>query len=111
MKLSERLSAAAAGPQPAPAPSSSIATLPPAAARSLSAPARPEPSHPEPARPEPSRLAAAAAPSFAEHPDTVRAKGQQPVDAFAALKERAATALFARLGTRFSDSAVKEDEL
>src|SRR6478609_6306167 len=101
MKLSERLNAAEAGPQPAPAPSSSIATLSPAAARSLSAPARPEPS----------RLAAAAAPAFAEHPDAVRAKGQQPVDAFAALKERAATALFERMGTRFSDSAVKEDEL
>src|SRR6478752_5066305 len=107
MKLSERLSAAEAGPQPAPAPSSSTATLSAVpAARSLSAAARPEPS-----RPEPSRLAAAAAPAFAEHPDTARAKGQQPVDAFAALKERAATALFERMGTRFSDSAVKEDEL
>src|SRR6476620_8727035 len=112
MKLSERLSTAEAGPQPAPAPSSSTATLSAApAARSLSAPARPEPSRPEPSRPEPSRLAAAAAPAFAEHPDAVRAKGQQPVDAFAALKERAATALFARMGTRFSDSAVREDEL
>lgn len=77
----------------------------------MSAPARPEPARPEPSRPEPSRLAAAAAPAFAEHPDTARTKGQQPVDAFAALKERAATALFERMGTRFSDSAVKEDEL
>ncbi len=33
------------------------------------------------------------------------------MDAFAALKERAATALFERMGTRFNDSAVKEDEL
>src|SRR6476619_513459 len=106
MKLSERLSAAYPGPRQAPAPAPSAATLAAArAARPVSEPARPEPARPEPARPEPSRLAAAAAPAFAEHPDTVRAKGQQPVDAFAALKERAATALFERMGTRFSDSA------
>ena len=33
------------------------------------------------------------------------------MDAFAALKQRAATALFERMGTRFNDSAIKEDEL
>ncbi|MGO4804120.1 CpaF family protein [Arthrobacter sp. 2MCAF15] len=49
-------------------------------------------------------------PGFTEHHEA-RARGQQPVDAFAALKERAATALFERLGTRFNDSATKEEDL
>ena len=45
---------------------------------------------------------------FAEHADQGKAKVQQPVDAFAALKARAATALFERLGARFNDSALSE---
>ncbi|MBE4719246.1 CpaF family protein [Pseudarthrobacter sp. AB1] len=47
----------------------------------------------------------------ADHPEEMRVKPQQPVDAFAALKERAATALFEHLGARFSDSAITEQEL
>ena len=38
-------------------------------------------------------------------------RAQQPVDVFAAFKQRAATALFERMGARLSDSAVKEEEL
>ncbi len=49
-------------------------------------------------------------PAFPEHQDS-RARGQQPVDAFAALKQRAATALFERMGTRFNDSATTEEDL
>ena len=48
---------------------------------------------------------------YADHMDPPKSKTQQPVDVFAALKERAATALFERLGTRFNDSAVTEHEL
>lgn len=48
---------------------------------------------------------------LADHPDQPRPKTQQPVDAFAALKRRAATALFERLGARFNDSTLSEQEL
>ncbi len=44
-------------------------------------------------------------------PDSPKPRAQQPVDAFAALKRRAATALFERLGARFNDSSVSEQEL
>ncbi|HKU29578.1 MAG TPA: CpaF family protein, partial [Arthrobacter sp.] len=43
--------------------------------------------------------------------DPPKPRAQQPVDVFAALKQRAATALFERLGTRFNDSTVSEQEL
>lgn len=58
----------------------------------------------------PEKKAPSPAPSFPE-PQEARTRGQQPVDAFAALKQRAATALFERMGARFSDSAIKEDDL
>ncbi|MFP3460152.1 CpaF family protein [Arthrobacter globiformis] len=40
-----------------------------------------------------------------------KAKTQQPVDVFAAMKQRAATALFERMGARFNDSSLTEQEL
>lgn len=40
-----------------------------------------------------------------------KSTSQQPVDAFAALKQRAATALFERMGARFNDSSLTEQEL
>ncbi|MGO4186088.1 CpaF family protein [Pseudarthrobacter sp. TAF60_1] len=49
--------------------------------------------------------------AVADLPEEVRPKAQQPVDVFAALKERAATALFEHLGARFNDSAITEQEL
>ncbi|MDQ0755516.1 CpaF family protein [Arthrobacter sp. B3I4] len=110
MKLSERLSAAEAGPAARSGPSPSPTSVPPQPPAPATSP-RPEAVRPEAARREPSRLAAATAPTFADAPDTARAKGQQPVDALAGLKERAATVLFERMGARFSDSALKEGEL
>src|SRR5687768_14561364 len=50
-----------------------------------------------------------AAPVSVPAPAKARAAG--PVDALAGLKQRAASALFDRMGARFSDSAVTEDEL
>lgn len=47
----------------------------------------------------------------ADFPDAPKPRAQQPVDAFAALKRRAATALFERLGARFNDSSLSEPEL
>ena len=112
MKLSERLSVAEGGhvpspPQPAP-PAPHPSPIP-GGPLPTEIGAQAVPAHAT-APQGPSRLAAAA-PSHAlgEHHDGGR--GAQPVDAFAALKERAATALFERMGTRFSDSALKEDEL
>src|SRR5690242_7100718 len=106
MKLSERLSAAEGGhvpaaPQPAPpAPHPFPAQGHPLPTQIGGGTALDAASgHAAPERHEPSRLSAAA-PSHAlgEHHDGGR--GAQPVDAFAALKERAATALFERMGTR-----------
>ncbi|WP_426990051.1 CpaF family protein [Pseudarthrobacter sp. Y6] len=111
MKLSERISAAQAktqsGQQPAPARASSP---------TLELP-RPE----MPAQrvqwfdQTPEQWTTTAAPPAAvvlpDPPEEIRPKFQQPVDVFAALKERAATALFEHLGARFSDSAITELEL
>lgn len=44
-------------------------------------------------------------------PTVTAQKTQQPVDVFAALKQRAATALFERMGARFNDSTLTEQEL
>jgi pilus assembly protein CpaF len=44
-------------------------------------------------------------------PQQAGAPRQQPVDALAGLKQRAATALFERMGARFSDSSATEQEL
>lgn len=47
----------------------------------------------------------------AVQPELFKPKTQQPVDVFAALKQRAATALFERMGARFNDSGLTEGEL
>ncbi|WP_395398343.1 CpaF family protein [Arthrobacter sp. UC242_113] len=52
-----------------------------------------------------------AAQSFPVQPSVAAHKTQQPVDVFAALKQRAATALFERMGARFNDSTLTEQEL
>ncbi|MET3920458.1 pilus assembly protein CpaF [Arthrobacter sp. UYEF20] len=98
MKLSERLRSAEGAPADAPpavstSRSGGPTAAPPAAVVVV-----------EPAVPVPHA-------GFADPQDVPRSKTQQPVDAFAALKQRAATALFERMGARFNDSAVKEDEL
>lgn len=49
--------------------------------------------------------------AIATQAEEVKAKTQQPVDVFAALKRRAADALFERMGARFNDSTVTEREL
>ena len=101
MKLSERLRSAEATPADAPQPVPLPAVFPAGGAETAAAPAAVavlEKSSPTPL------------PGFGE-PHEPRARGQQPVDVFAALKQRAATALFERMGTRFNDSATKEEDL
>ncbi|WP_091252015.1 ATPase, T2SS/T4P/T4SS family [Arthrobacter sp. ok909] len=100
MKLSERLSAAEGGSAP----------------ETMAAPSGRRASHVDPhlaAAPPPREQPRPipAAPTFEEQTDALHSTGQQPVDAFATLKERAATALFERMGARFNDSALKEDDL
>lgn len=55
--------------------------------------------------------AAPVQPTSAGQAEPFKAKTQQPVDVFAALKQRAATALFERMGARFNDSTLTEQEL
>lgn len=50
-------------------------------------------------------------PTPAARPETAKSPIQQPVDALGALKERAATALFDRLGARFNDSTLTDEDL
>ncbi|MEK0155539.1 CpaF family protein [Arthrobacter oryzae] len=125
MKLSERISAAQAKSQsqapsltqnaavPSPASRTSTATL----ERDRPGPVAPQPEPWAPARTDKRTTTAAPAAAVVvpsavtEHADEARPKVQQPKDAFAALKERAATALFERMGARFNDSAVTELEL
>ena len=95
MKLSERLRTAEGTPAAAPAVS----------------PARGGEPTPPPAAAVAASPAPAPHPAFAESQEVPRPRGQQPVDAFAALKQRAATALFERMGARFNDSAIKEEDL
>jgi pilus assembly protein CpaF len=63
---------------------------------------------PKPARPEPVTKPSQ---SSAAQKEVFKPKAQQPVDAFAAMKQRAATALFERMGARFNDSTITENEL
>ncbi|WP_336857599.1 CpaF family protein [Sinomonas albida] len=95
MKLSERVNLAEGRPASAP----SVAA--PSAAPSAVALAEP----PAPAGPGAQTLAGKAA---ASSPVAPRA---MPADALAGLKQRAATAFFERMGSRFSDSTATEDEL
>ncbi|MCA4135138.1 CpaF family protein [Arthrobacter sp. M4] len=96
MKLSDRIQAAQ--PQPAAAETAPTSAAPVAVLE----------------REAPFDAVGAESPSYfdvSESPTAVRAKAGQPVDAFATLKQRAATALFERMGARFNDSAATELEL
>ena len=125
MKLSERISAVQAKSQSLP-PSRTQTVAPPSpisraatATLELDRPELPvrqpepwDPSTPEKRTTTAAPAAAVVVPSAGtDHADDAKPKAQQPVDAFAALKERAATALFERLGARFNDSAITELEL
>lgn len=111
MKLSERISAAQ---------SKSTAATPPAPARA-STPTLELPRPEIPAQrvqwfeqTTEQRTTTAAPPAavvLPDPPEAIKPKLQQPVDVFAALKQRAATALFERLGARFNDSGITEHEL
>jgi hypothetical protein len=87
------------------------ATAPaPGAVEERAKPVASAPSMPTPGR----RLAVQAAPVQAggtAQTEPFKTKAQQPVDVFAALKQRAATALFERMGARFNDSTLTEQEL
>ena len=111
MKLSERINAAQAKSQPSAQPVPAKASAP-----TLDAP-RPEVPAQRVQWLEQSRekrttaapAAAVVAPNaLFEEP---KPKLQQSVDVFAALKQRAATALFEHLGARFNDSGITEHEL
>src|SRR5215218_4119155 len=92
VNLSERLSKAQQ-PAKAPAPEAAVPEKPEPTPRTAAS-ERPD------ARPIESRM-----------PQQTAAPRQQPVDALAGLKQRAATALFERMGARFSDSSATEQEL
>ena len=110
MKLSERLHAAEDKTEASPRPGVDLGA---------SAPSTPKPTFADSTqqvRPLPSGKPGGAlkphtSVKLSDVPDSPKLRAQQPVDAFAALKVRAATALFERLGARFNDSGVSEHEL
>ncbi|MDQ0031401.1 CpaF family protein [Arthrobacter bambusae] len=110
MKLSERLHAAedkvegSSGPGVGIGPSSPASPKPTFAESTLQA-------MPFPAAKTGSAVKSQTSVKLSDVPDSPKLRAQQPVDAFAALKQRAATALFERLGARFNDSSVSEREL
>ncbi|WP_461187364.1 CpaF family protein [Arthrobacter sp. Z4-13] len=123
MKLSERIQAAQAKSEPAAAPTTAVASfgapppaptspaLAPKAAQAGAATAPAPSSNLRQAKPAPHEPAVKPAqPSAVQH-EVFKPRTQQPVDAFAALKQRAATALFERMGARFNDSTITEKEL
>ena len=97
MKLSERLSAAQVKANPAPVESR------------VNPPEEPDADETDLSMEEP--VASPFTPSTQKHPTAPAAKSQRPVDALAGLKQRAADALFERMGARFSDSGLGEHEL
>lgn len=99
MKLSERLNAAQQKELPRTAP---VHQDPVPAGASVSGSEAEE----APAAEETTSVFASARPENVATP-----KPQQPVDALAGLKQRAATALFERMGARFSDSGITEQQL
>ena len=113
MKLSERINAAQAKAQPTAQPAAAKASAP--------APAKPRPEgtaqrvqwfeHATEQRTTTAPRPAAAVATAHIPQEETRPKPSQPVDVFAALKQRAATALFEHLGARFNDSAITEQEL
>lgn len=109
MKLSERIQTVqdrnqAARPAVAPHPAVAVAAQSTTAVlpRTVTASSGPRPAAVVPSTP------VAAAPA---QPPTPQAPKAQPVDVFAAMKQRAATALFERMGARFNDASVTEQEL
>ena len=100
MKLSERISAAQSRNQVS-------------GGTALLEPPRPVPApSPTPAESTERHLPAHAAVVHATHDAGAQQVPTAPkVDVFAAMKDRAATALFERMGTRFNDAAVTEQEL
>lgn len=110
MKLSDRINAVQdrkQAPQPAVALQAAVkgptplrSTAPPPSARA----ARVE----EPAGTQPAVVVPSPSSSLVS---SAQAPKAQPVDVFAAMKLRAANALFERMGTRFNDASVTEHEL
>jgi pilus assembly protein CpaF len=104
MKLSERLNAIQKEKAPEASPKTDEAVPGQASTEETAPPAEPKPAEPE------------KVPSPFSVPRPVERKAaaprpQQPVDALAGLKQRAAGALFERLGSRFSDSTLSEEDL
>lgn len=115
MKLSERLSKVSGPPPGPPSESARESESEPPLAVTPTSPASatgpPIPSDITPATAAPSTLSARVAGPAASHSGH-RAQGAAPVvDALGGLKQRAAAALFERMGSRFSDASVSEEEL
>jgi pilus assembly protein CpaF len=131
MKLSERIRVAQAKSQPGAAPATvaavvasspaAVSPVPQQGAAGKAMEARTQQSsassssssssevvQPKPVRKE---LAPKLPQTSAAKSEVFKPKPQQPVDVFAALKQRAATALFEKMGARFNDSAITEQEL
>lgn len=112
MKLSERIIAAQTKSQPAAQPAPAKASTPSHAVPRPEVPAQRvqwlEQTKEKQTTAAPAAVDAVDASPRLEEP---KPKLQQPVDVFAALKQRAATALFEHLGARFNDSAITEHDL
>ncbi|MDR6791232.1 pilus assembly protein CpaF [Pseudarthrobacter oxydans] len=110
MKLSERINAAQAKTHSPAQPAAAKASAP-----TLAGPRQDHPAQRvqwlEQNQQRTTTAAAPAAVATPAQPDGTKQKPVQSVDVFAALKERAATALFEHLGARFNDSAITEEEL
>lgn len=111
MKLSERISAAQAKTQAGQQPAPVRASAPTLELPRPEIPAQRVKWFEQTTEQRTTTAAPPAAVVLPDPPEEIRPKVQQPVDVFAALKERAATALFEHLGARFSDSAITEHEL
>src|SRR5919205_16293 len=91
------------------APSSAPVTAAPAASAPTRGKEHGQSGHAAPLAPAPVRRQPVQ--TVPVQPAPAAQKPQQPVDVFAALKQRAATALFERMGARFNDSSLTEQEL
>lgn len=122
MSLSERLRAAGSPAAPsAPAATESASTMaPPAAAASAMTQPTAAAAHPT-STAGASLASAVSAPSVpgssatvspvSGSPTSISSAGEQPVDALAGLKDRAADALFERLGSRLNNPSLTEEQL
>ena len=106
MKLSERISAVQDRNQSA---GSSVAVLEPP--RPAAAPARTGQSEPRHLPAAPAVVVPTSDTGASPVPSATSAPKAQSVDVFAAMKHRAATALFERMGARFNDATATEHEL